>query len=433
MIGFNVLLIVTFFCFWIEYNKLKHSLNFKKLYVSFILLILLLGTFSILIYSLENLLEGKIDLEGDYQYYYLAAEDYLRTGRINALYPIYIKFIASFLFYGNIWLVRFANLLLLIIMYILFSSLLYDLKVSEKGYKYFSAFTLGNTTFYLTFSSAVRDNLILFVISVSIFILAKLWILYLRNKLNYMNLLFSITFLYILLYILFELQLGVFFASFIGILIYILETILTLSKSKCYKFIYLCVFLLLTVLSISYVLSISNIFNLYKAVVQEALFLEESKNGFSDNLLLSSARFILGPGLTRILFPNVFFKVFNLSFTALYFIGLLFWYVSLLCTVHLLVKYPLKFLKNPVSLYILCLIVVYIFMYSAAYGGSSLPRKRVYIYLLYNLFIAITYFTEYHRLAKLSFLDTKIKFNKFMVYCIFLLIVSIVNIIGVMI
>lgn len=187
MFGLTIFALFTFFILYSVRKKLSPEL--RVIFSKYLIFTFLLGALSILLYTTDNLLiYNQIDMEGDAQYYYYGAKEYLETGEINVLYPYYIKFISQFLMYGNAVTVRYAHLLIFMLIYAFGGLILNDYGISKNGFRYYSIFTCLNGAFYCTLTHTIRDIFILFHFVVAFFFISRLFLLYDKRELTFRKL-----------------------------------------------------------------------------------------------------------------------------------------------------------------------------------------------------------------------------------------------------
>lgn len=373
----------------------------RNVFSRYVIFIFFLGALSITLYTADNLINhDQVDMDGDAQYYYYGAKEYLETGEINVYYPLYVKFISLFLPYGDAIAIRFSQLLLFILIYAIGSVILNDLGVSKNGYRYFSIFIGLNGAFYSIVAVIVRDIFILLHLVVLVFLLSRLMVLYDQGKLNHKKLILYSVLSFVVGFGLNELQFVSLYVMLTAFLFYWVIMVVLLKRQVHRKMALLFTVLCVSLVLIKFILPAEAFLNAYQAAVVDKLIIQEQielagEKPIETNPLFSFLRFILGPGLIRPLFPEEYFIVYTAMFALFNLWGAFSWYVNLAVTVPALIRSPLVFLKKPPAPFVLAFFIGYAFMYAIAGGGPGGLRKRAIVYFFYTLFIAITFFTTY--------------------------------------
>jgi hypothetical protein len=386
MLAFFMLAVITFF--WVWYVKGRINPSFRRHYALFSMAIVVLGVASVLVYTVDNLYHGQIDMPGDAQWYYEGALLYLLSGETQTYYPNYEKFIAAFLMLGDPILARLAQLMLFLCMYALSIRALDWLNASQNGLIYFSTFTAFSGIYYGTLVVLGRDFLILFAYAFAFFILV--WY-YVQPEARRWALEAKALFLIILVALwLHSLGSWLVYPLIAGVLG---ELLLLYRKKLNWRFplagIVVVVFFLVHG-------GFSEIQRLYQAIVVEGVLLQaegEMLGVERTRSLLDPFAALLGPGLIRPLFPSEFFIVWVPSHAAFYWWGTLFWYINLIFSLPMIFRKPFAFLGKRSAVFALVVFVFLVGAYTLAFGSGMGMRKRMMFHFLYTLFIATTYYT----------------------------------------
>jgi hypothetical protein len=386
MISFLVLTVLTFFLVW--YVKGRINPSFRGHYLLFSMAIVVLGVAAVLVYTIDNLFHGQVDMPGDAQWYYQGALLYLQTGETQTFYPIYEKFLAAFLMLGDPILARLAQLMLFLALYALCIRALDRLNVSTNGLVYFSTFTAFSGIYYGTLVVLVRDFLILFAYVFAFFILVWYYIqTEARQRAPNVKALFLILLVALLLRSLGPWLIYPLIAGVLG------EMLLLYKKKVNRRF--ALVGIVIVGLFLAYG-GFSEIQRLYQVVVVDAVLLEavgEMLGVERTRSLLDPFAALLGPGLIRPLFPGEFFIVWIPSHAAFYWWGTVFWYINLIFSLPLIFRKPFAFLGKRGAVFALVVFVFLVGAYTLAYGSGMGMRKRMMFHFLYTLFIAAAYYT----------------------------------------
>ena len=400
MFALIVFSLITSLILYNIYYRLQPEI--RPIFSKYLTFIFFLGSISIILYTADNLINhNQVDMEGDAQYYYYGAKEYLETGEINVLYPYYIKFISLFLQYGDAVTIRFAHLLLFMLIYSIGALILNDFGISKKGFKYYSIFTGLNGAFYGTLTPIVRDTFYLFHVALAIFLISRLLLLYDLGKLTYRKLILYSVPLFFVGYGIYELQFVSLFLILGAFIISWSIIVVLLLKGNIFRKVGLMFFIFcISVVLVKYLLPTESFLHGYEATMIDKLRIEEQMaltggRGVEDNPLFAFMRFILGPGLIRPLFPEKYFLVYTTMFAAFNWWGAVFWYLNLLITVPKLIRNPLLFLRIPSALFILVFTIEFALMYALTAGGPGGLRKRVVVYFFYTIFIAMTFYTPH--------------------------------------
>jgi len=386
---FAFLILVSLTVLLVRYVKWSITISFRKYYVYFSTAIIFLGIFAVIVYTIDNLYHGQVDMPGDAQWYYEGALTYLLTGETQTYYPNYEKFIASFLFFGGPILARLAQLMVFLCMYTLSIKALDWLRVSLNGFIYFSTFVALSGIYYGAFMAFTRDFLILFTYAFVFFVL--IWYYNLtevHRKAPNARLLCLIILSALWLdslghWLIYPLILGA-----LG------ELLLAFLKKNVNWKMTLVGFAVVAIFLASG--GFSEIQRLYQVIVVEGVLFEAEAARLGverTRSLLDIFAVLFGPGLIRPLFPNEFFLVWIPSHVAFYWWGTLFWYVNLIISVPFLFRKPLALMGKRGAIFIILVFLFLVAAYTLAFGSGMGMRKRMMFHFLYTLFIAATYYT----------------------------------------
>lgn len=397
MLALSIFAVLVFLFLWKIYNHLDR--NIRRTYLGFLIIGTVLGTILIILYTAENhVLLGQPDMEGDAQYYFYSAKDYLRTGETTNYYPLYVRFVSLFMPYGSDINIRFAHLLLLLIIYGLSSLMLNGFAISRRGFLYFSVFTMINGAFYLVVVVIIRDILILLGFVLMALSASRLFLLYEKSKMDLRNFFLNTVPLIFGIYLILELQfVGIYVisASIFLFLVFMMFFYKTGLASKIKIIILFSILLLVAFIYLS-----ENLFRVYRFVFIEGARLQSQfqltgGRGIETNPIAAFLRFVMGPGVVRPLFPEEYFLVYTKIFALLNFWGAFMWFVNLILSFPLIMKRPFYSFKKPVVILFLVFAGLYAAAYAVSAGGSAGIRKRVVFYFFYTLSIAIVYYTPY--------------------------------------
>lgn len=376
-------------------NSIKPSL--KKSYIIFALLILFLGLGSVSIYTMDNLMHGQIGMPGDSQYYLNGALSLIKTGRTQTFYPNYERFLALFLYLGNPFVARMAQVLLFLCMYALTVKAFDWLNISRIGLVYFSAFTAGIGIYYGAFVKFTRDSLIISIYSFIYFILV--W--YYKREEKYRR-------LPVVSFLGFSLLLGLslFYLRSLGN-IYIFPVIAGLTVESLvfgfkneHKLLNRSSVALILIVLIAVFFStggFQTVAHFWQVNVKQGVLLqkEEKRLGVQrSRSVLDPFKALLGPGLIRPLLPQKYFIVWIPSFAAFYWWGMVFWYGNLIISTPILLKWPVVFVNKRTAIFTLVLFLSLVGGYTLVYISGMGMRKRVMFHFLYTIFITTTFFTQ---------------------------------------
>ncbi|WP_448377110.1 hypothetical protein [Fervidobacterium sp.] len=390
---------IVVFVSMLTYRKISKNIRSEFLFYQSI--ILFVGAIFIVLYTAENsLIRNQIDMEGDAQYLYYGAEDYVKTKQFTTLYPYYVFFISLFLVGGNVITIRFAQLLVFILIYDVAVFFLDKHECSQRGIKYFSFFTVFNGAFYAYSTIIVRDLFILLHMLLS-FVFGTLLIDYALRAKRITVTRFSSLLGAFLIVVYGIYSLAPFLAYIIIFVLFVaVYASIIILKTKIFRKILVAVILTAIPLTLLFTfIPISKFIRLYQVnVLEKTLLMEEATLSGQENIetnpVLALLRFLLGPGLIRPLVPEQYFLVYTEIFAFFNWWAVAVWYLNLVLTLPKVLQKPFSPLSSPFSMTSLLIFITYSVAYAVAYGGPGGLRKRMVSYFFYTLMISLTYYRK---------------------------------------
>jgi hypothetical protein len=407
----------------------KLYINLRGIFLISIIIISLLGLLMISLYTFDNMIHfNQIDMPGDAMHYFNRALEYicsnnLDTGKAKS----YVFFISKFLIKTNAFFIRIAQLFLFILIYIASSYLLGKFRISKKGFILFSSLLVPNGIYYGIITPTERDIFLLLFYVLALILLALIMKNYLDKNLFSFSSLRMFIILSVVLFVMNDLQFFSVFSVLIAFICCCIYFLIISNRSLLNKILFLILSSSIVLVSVLFFLNLDYlIYSIMADLIGETGRREvislSGTGAVESNLLLATFRFVLGPGLIRPLFPELFFNTYTNMSAFFYFWGTVVWYTNIILTLPLIIKNPFKIFNNPASIMILIFLFIFVVVYSLHFGGASGMRKRAVVHFFYTVLIVNTYYTKYNYES----MKVKIHFNnlKKILKCIPHLLVS---------
>lgn len=375
---------------------------YRKDAILFSVVFLIASMIITILYHIElNLLWQRETLWGDATEYWNAAKKYSEQ-KVNTYYnPVYYIFLSWF--YPYSLLARFAQVFIAYL-----TSLIIVLTFNKDGYistsnSYLRFFFLLNFGLFGTVAQFQKDTLVLILTMVSI--LPALWLKYARKN-HIKFILFLVQFLSVLL--IYDLRLWQFPVILVSILVGDIIALSSMNLISAKN-----VFLIGILVSFSLVVFLErfnySFWRLSAVGVLEGSMLESSGQELSSRNFLSIVKLFFGPGFIRPLFPKDYFWYFTYVYVTCYYLATIVWYINMFvifCNFRF--RNVGQYLKKPIFVQSLIVVLSYSLMYGSAYGGTGGMRQRMIIQTLATILGTVVIFKN----------NSKLRFPPFRVFIV---------------